>query len=144
MKYTIKKKYINNKEYIFDPVRKKFLINTPEEWVRQNFIQYLHNKKGYPLSLMSTENLTIVNNQKNRTDIICHNRQGKAILLVECKSEKIIINNNAFDQAQNYNSVIKANYIIITNGIKTLCFHIKNQKSKLIKKIPCYTDLINI
>ena len=66
MKYTIKKKYIDNKEYIFDPIRKKYIVNTPEEWVRQNFIEYLHNEKEFPISLMSIENLTIVNKQKKK------------------------------------------------------------------------------
>tara|TARA_Y100000589_G_scaffold166421_1_gene158454 strand:- start:336 stop:770 length:435 start_codon:yes stop_codon:yes gene_type:complete len=144
LKYTIKKKYINNKEYIFDPIRKKYIVNTPEEWVRQNFIRYLHNEKEYPISLMSTENLTIVNKQKKRTDLICYNNKGNAILLIECKSEKINLNNKTFNQVQNYNHKINADYIIITNGIKTLCFKVENQKPSIVKKIPQYTDLINI
>ena len=128
MKYTIKKKYIDNKEYIFDPIRKKYIVNTPEEWVRQNFIEYLHNEKEFPISLMSIENLTIVNKQKKRTDLVCYNNKGNAILLIECKSEKINLNNKTFDQVQNYNYKINADYIIITNGIKTLCFNVENQK----------------
>ncbi len=141
MKYTIKKKYINNKEYIFDPIRKKYLINTPEEWVRQNFIHYLHVKKGYPLSLMSTEKLTIINNQNTRSDIICYNKTGKPILVVECKAEKINLNNDVFNQVQNYNFSLKANYVIITNGKKTLCFYIKNEKVNVLKKIPDFSKL---
>ena len=144
MKYTIKKKYIDNKEYIFDPIRKKYLINTPEEWVRQNFINYLHTQKGYPLSLMSTEKLTIINNQYSRADIICYNNLGDPILVVECKSEKINLNNSVFDQAQNYNAILKASHVIITNGRKTLCFFIKNKKIKLMKKIPEFTKIKEI
>jgi len=144
LKYTIKKKYIDNKEYIFDPIRKKYIVNSPEEWVRQNFIEYLHNEKEYPISLMSIENLTIVNTQKKRTDLVCHNSKGKAILLVECKSEKIELNNKTFNQVQNYNYKINADYIIITNGIKTLCFKVENQKPLIVRKIPKYNDLINI
>ena len=141
MKYTIKKKYIKNKEYIFDPIRKKYLINTPEEWIRQNFINYLHTKKGYPLSLMSTEKLIIINNQKTRADIVCYNKTGNAILVVECKAKKINLNNDVFDQAQNYNSILKSNYVIITNGEKTLCFFIKNKAIKLMKKIPDFSKI---
>ena len=141
MKYTIKKKYIENKEYIFDPIRKKYLINTPEEWIRQNFINYLHIKKGYPLSLMSTEKLIIINNQKTRADIVCYNKTGNAILVVECKAKKINLNNDVFDQAQNYNSILKSNYVIITNGEKTLCFFIKNKGIKLMKKIPDFSKI---
>ena len=141
MKYTIKKKYINNKEYIFDPIRKKYLINTPEEWVRQNFIYYLHIQKGYPLSLMSTEKLIIINNQNTRSDIVCYNKTGKPIVVVECKSEKINLNNDVFNQAQNYNFILKTNYVIITNGKKTLCFYIKNKKVNILKKIPEFSKL---
>tara|TARA_S200000501_G_C20858732_1_gene758753 strand:- start:1908 stop:2342 length:435 start_codon:yes stop_codon:yes gene_type:complete len=140
LKYTIKKKHINNKEYIFDPIRKKYLINTPEEWIRQNFIHYLHTKKGFPLSLMSSEKSTIINNQNNRSDIVCYNTLGKPILVVECKSEKVNLNPNVFEQAQNYNSVLKAKYVIITNGKKTLCFYI-NKKATVVKKIPNYLQI---
>ena len=93
---------------------------------------------------MSIENLTIVNKQKKRTDLVCYNNKGNAILLIECKSEKINLNNKTFDQVQNYNYKINADYIIITNGIKTLCFNVENQKPFIVKKIPKYTDLINI
>lgn len=144
MKYTIKKKHINNKEYIFDPIRKKYLINSPEEWVRQNFIHYLHNQKGYPLSLMSTEELTIVNNQKNRTDIVCYNELGQAILVVECKSEKIKLKDNVFHQVQNYNSRLKSNYLIITNGKKTLCLYTKNKQVEIEKNIPTFSKIKNL
>ena len=141
MKYTTKTKYINNKEYIYDPIRKKYLINSPEEWIRQNFIEYLHNKKGFPISLMATEKLTKINSLKNRSDIVCFNRQGKPILLVECKSEKIILDSNVFEQAQNYNSVLKTKYILITNGRKTLCFYINNNQAKCLKKVPNYNEI---
>ena len=143
MKYTIKKKYIDDKEYIFDPVRKKYLINTPEEWIRQNFIHYLHTKKGFPLSLISTEKLTIINNQNTRSDIVCYNNLGKPILVVECKSEKINLNNTVFNQVQNYNSILKAKYIIITNGKKTLCFYINDKHVNLLKKIPDFSQIKN-
>lgn len=144
MKYTIKKKYINNKEYIFDPIRKKYLINSPEEWIRQNFIHYLHTKKGYPLSLISTEKLTIVNKQNHRTDIVCYNKKGRPILVIECKSEKIKLNNNVFNQVQNYNLILKANYVIITNGKKTLCFYIEKKQVKIMKKIPEFHEIKNL
>ena len=144
MKYTIKKKYINNKEYIFDPIRKKYLINSPEEWIRQNFIHYLHTKKGYPLSLISTEKLTIVNKQNHRTDIVCYNKKGRPILVIECKSEKIKLNNNVFNQVQNYNLILKANYVIITNGKKTLCFYIQKKQVEIMKKIPEFHEIKNL
>jgi len=141
MIYQIKTKIIDGAEYIFDYTRNKYLINTPEEWVRQNFIIYLHAKKGYPISLMSTEKKTIINGINCRSDIICYNRDGKAILIVECKSQKTIINNKTFDQLINYQTSIKANYMIITNGKKTICFTINKKELKLLKKIPVYKKI---
>tara|TARA_B100001250_G_C19609806_1_gene704403 strand:+ start:376 stop:801 length:426 start_codon:yes stop_codon:yes gene_type:complete len=141
MIYQIKTKIIDGAEYIFDYTRNKYLINTPEEWVRQNFIIYLHKKKGYPISLMSTEKKTIINGINFRSDIVCYNRDGKAILIVECKSQKTIINNKTFDQLINYQTSINANYMIITNGKKTICFIINKKELKLLKKIPIYKKI---
>jgi len=141
MIYQIKTKIIDGAEYIFDYTRNKYLINTPEEWVRQNFIIYLHAKKGYPISLMSTEKKTIINGINCRSDIVCYNTDGNAILIVECKSQKTIINNKTFDQLINYQTSIKANYMIITNGKKTICFIINKKELKLLKKIPIYKKI---
>jgi len=138
MIYQIKTKIIDRVEYIFDYTRKKYLVNTPEEWVRQNFIIYLHTKKGYPINLMSTEKKTIINGMNCRSDIVCYNRNGKALLIVECKSQNIKITNNTFDQLINYQTSIQANYMIITNGRKTICFTINHNKLELLDTIPVY------
>tara|TARA_Y100001954_G_scaffold45571_1_gene47485 strand:+ start:193 stop:618 length:426 start_codon:yes stop_codon:yes gene_type:complete len=141
MIYKIKTKIINNIEYIFDYTRKKYIQNSPEEWVRQNFILYLYKKKGYPINLMSTEKKTKINGINFRTDIVCYNKIGKPILLIECKSQNIKINIKTFDQLINYQSSLNANYMVITNGNKTICFNIKNNKINLIKKIPLYREV---
>ena len=141
MIYKIKTKIINNIEYIFDYTRKKYIQNSPEEWVRQNFILYLYKKKGYPINLMSTEKKTKIYGINFRTDIVCYNKIGKPILLIECKSQNIKINIKAFDQLINYQSSLNANYMVITNGNKTICFNIKNNKINLIKKIPLYREV---
>ena len=141
MIYKIKTKIINNIEYIFDYTRKKYIQNSPEEWVRQNFILYLYKKKGYPINLMSTEKKTKINGINFRTDIVCYNKIGKPILLIECKSQNIKINIKTFDQLINYQSSLNANYMVITNGNKTICFNIKNNKINLIKKIPLYSEV---
>ena len=141
MIYKIKTKIINNIEYIFDYTRKKYIQNSPEEWVRQNFILYLYKKKGYPINLMSTEKKTKINGINFRTDIVCYNKMGKPILLIECKSQNIKINIKTFDQLINYQSSLNANYMVITNGNKTVCFNIKNNKINLIKKIPLYREV---
>ena len=138
MIYQIKTKIVNGIEYIFDYTRSKYLQNTPEEWVRQNFIIYLNQKKSYPINLMSTEKKTKINGLICRSDIICYNPKGDPILIVECKSGKINITNKTFDQLTNYQSSIQASYMVITNGKKTICFFIKKDEIILLKKIPEY------
>ena len=141
MIYQIKTKIINNNEYIFDYTRKKYIQNSPEEWVRQNFIIYLNKKKGYPISLMSTEKKTILNGLNLRSDIVCYNKIGKPILLIECKSQNIKINMKTFDQLINYQKSVNANYMAITNGKKTFCFNIIDSKINFINDIPLYENL---
>lgn len=141
MIYQIKTKIINNNEYIFDYTRKKYIQNSPEEWVRQNFIIYLNKKKGYPISLMSTEKKTILNGLNLRSDIVCYNKTGKPILLIECKSQNIKINMKTFDQLINYQKSVNANYMVITNGKKTFCFNILDGKINFINDIPLYENL---
>ena len=131
----------NNKEYLFDVVRKKYVINHPEEWVRQHIIHFLNKEKGYPISLMSVEKKTELNNMPKRCDIVCYNNKGEALLLIECKSHNISLKNSAFYQSINYQNVIKAKYVIITNGKTHYCFKIKNNKVIFEKKIPDYNDL---
>ena len=90
---------------------------------------------------MSTEKKTKINGINFRTDIVCYNKMGKPILLIECKSQNIKINIKTFDQLINYQSSLNANYMVITNGNKTICFNIKNNKINLIKKIPLYREV---
>ena len=125
----------NGKEYIFDVVRKKYILNQPEEWVRQHTIQYLNIKKGYPISLMSIEKKNAINNINKRCDIICNDKYGNPLLLVECKAMTIEISPNAFDQTINYHNKIKAKYLLITNGNKHYCFKIINREIIFLNKI---------
>ena len=131
----------NGKEYIFDIVRKKYVRNQPEEWVRQNIIEYLNKKKGYPVSLMSIEKKNTINNIKKRCDIVCNNQNGEPLLLVECKAQNITLNSKVFDQSINYQNSLKARFTVITNGKNHYCFKI--QKGGLIfsKTIPSYREL---
>tara|TARA_B100001250_G_C19768606_1_gene775987 strand:+ start:145 stop:567 length:423 start_codon:yes stop_codon:yes gene_type:complete len=131
----------NDKEYIFDIVRKKYIINTPEEWVRQHTIKFLNTKKGYPTSLMSIEKKTTINNISKRCDIICYNNNNKPILLVECKSQNVKLNKETIHQSLNYQKVVKAKYIMITNGTNHFCFYLESDHIKFLKQVPSYRDL---
>tara|TARA_B100001250_G_scaffold343037_1_gene311533 strand:+ start:274 stop:696 length:423 start_codon:yes stop_codon:yes gene_type:complete len=139
----MKIKIEDGEEYIFDIVRKKYVRKQPEEWVRQNIIQFLNIEKGYPISLMSIEKKNVINNIKKRCDIICSDQNGNPLLLVECKSMTIKLNTDAFNQSIIYNKRVKAKYILITNGIKHHCFAIINGDIILKKTIPSYQECIN-
>tara|TARA_B100001115_G_scaffold82211_1_gene60541 strand:- start:342 stop:788 length:447 start_codon:yes stop_codon:yes gene_type:complete len=139
---NLKVEEINSKKYIFDFTRKKNLILTPEEWVRQNIVSYLANDLNYPKGLIKTESSIKYNNLKKRSDIIVRDRKMGFYLLVECKSYKLKINKDFFKQVSIYNKIYKSRYIMISNGMDHyVCeFFLKEKKYKFLKSIPVFTD----
>jgi len=136
--YSIKLKKEHNKTLIFDPVRKKYIVLTPEEWVRQNFIQFLIQEKGYPASLMAIEMGIDVINTKKRCDIVLYNNKGLPHIIVECKAPSIKISQDTFDQIARYNMTLKTELLIVTNGMEHyICMmdH-KNKRYQFLKNIP--------
>jgi len=127
-------KIIKKKEkfYIFDETRKKNIFLTPEEWVRQHFIQYLIQEKKYPKSLIAVEKEIKVNNLKKRFDILVFNKKGEHEIIVECKSAKIKITQVTFDQIARYNLQLKANYLIVTNGLEHYFCKMDFEKQKYV------------
>ena len=129
---------------ILDPLRRKYVTLTPEEWVRQNFIQYLINEGKYPAGLLGVEVMYRHNKLKRRVDILVHNRSGEPVMLVECKSPDIKIDEKVFDQIVCYNMKYKVPYIVVTNGIVNYAcrvFHNENRYEFLLV-IPLYEDLL--
>ena len=112
-------KFKNNEKYtlIFDELRKKNVVLTPEEWVRQHFVQFLILKKKYPPSLIAIEKQLIINNLKKRTDILIFSPNGLPNIIVECKAPQIKITQDTFDQIARYNLKLNANFLIVTNGL---------------------------
>ena len=139
--YNFKLKKNNNKTYIFDEIRKKWIFLSPEEWVRQNFVMYIKSK-GYPLSLMNIEKGFSINRVSKRYDIVVFNQIGKVNILVECKSFKQKILNNHFDQIMRYNIELKSTYLVVSNGINHyfLRFDIDNRKHEFIDDLPLYLE----
>ena len=133
-------KIVNQTTQIFDEVRKKYLKLTPEEWVRQNFIQYLNKEKKYPMSLMGVEKMVKYNDLKTRADIVLYNTDGKANIIVECKSPDVKITQDTFNQIAKYNSQLKVKYLVVTNGMKHYCCktHYKTDEIVFLEEIPNY------
>ena len=138
--YTFRFKNSENKRLIFDQIRKIFVVFQPEEWVRQNCIQYLIQEKKYPISLINVEKELKLNNLKKRYDIVVFNSDGTIHLIVECKSPKININQSTFDQIARYNMTLKASYLMVTNGINHYYCQMdfEEERYQFLKDIPEY------
>jgi len=138
--YSFRLKNSKNKRLIFDEIRKKFMVLQPEEWVRQHCVQYLIQVKKYPKSLINIEKELHVNDLKKRYDIVVFNSDGSIHLIVECKAPKITINQTTFDQIARYNLALKANYLMITNGLNHYycIMDFKNERYQFLKDIPDY------
>jgi len=139
--FPAKVKQVDGKAMIFDIIRKKYVQLTPEEWVRQNFICYLINFLDYPKSLIKVESGLRYNKLLKRSDILVFNRDIEPLLLVECKSYESKITQNVVDQAAVYNRSLNARYLLVTNGIKHLCWEINDGGNQLLEEIPRYDDL---
>ena len=118
---------------------------TPEEWVRQNFIQYLINEGKYPPGLLGIEVPFRLNKLKKRADILIHNRSGEPVMIVECKRPDIIINEGIFDQIVDYNMEYRVPYLIVTNGMDHYACKIDHilRKHEFLLVIPLYVDLLS-
>ncbi len=138
--FSFKFKSMENKLYIFDILRKKYVVSTPEEWVRQNFAQYLIQNKNYPKSIIAIEKQLNVNNLFKRTDILIFDKNGNPDIIVECKAPSVKIDQKAFDQIARYNLKLNANYLIVTNGLQHFYCKIDYvlKKYHFLKDIPPY------
>ena len=127
--------------YLFDPIRKRWFQNTPEEWVRQNLLLFLHFYHGYPLGLMEVEKQIKLFSTVKRVDIICNDNTFKPRLIVECKSPRIKINEVVFDQVIDYNMALNVEFLFISNGLKHFVIKFINGKTEFLKKIPDFDQL---
>jgi hypothetical protein len=129
--------------YIFDDIRKKHLVLTPEEWVRQHFIQYLINDRKFPKALIQVEGGLSLNQLQKRTDIVVFDHSGERIMVVECKAPEIKISQAVFDQAARYNSVHKTRWLVVTNGLRHCYARIDhgNSSFRFCEELPQFKDL---
>lgn len=136
--YTFRFKNSENKVAIFDVIRKKFIILTPEEWVRQHTVQFLLEEKKYPKSYINVEKLIKVNDTSKRYDIAVFKPNGELFLLIECKAPEVSISQDTFDQIARYNLKLKAEYLMVTNGLNHyFCqMDFENEKYVFLKELP--------
>lgn len=138
--YRFRFKSSENKVLIFDIIRKKFVVLQPEEWVRQNCIHYLLEDKGFPKSLINVEKELKINDIRKRYDIVVFKPDGDIYLIVECKAPQININQIVFDQIARYNLTLKADYLMVTNGLNHYYCQMNFEKElyQFLRDIPAY------
>lgn len=136
-KYQFRFKQTENSVYIFCTIRKKWLILTPEEWVRQNIVQFLIQEKNYSKSAINTEIIVEVNGMKKRADIIVFKKE-KPFLIVECKAPSVLISQSTFDQIARYNLQIDADFLMVSNGLNHYYCQMdfENQKYIFLNELP--------
>ena len=140
--YSFRIKTENGKQFIFDTIRKKFIVLTPEEWVRQNFIQYLKKEKKYPENLMAVEKQIMVNGKQRRFDLLIYLRNGQPYLIAEFKAPNVKITQDAFDQVVRYNMALRVERVIVSNGLQHFACEIDYVKNDFIylPEIPEYCE----
>ncbi len=141
--FDINVKKIDGKISILDPLRRKFVALTPEEWVRQHFVNFLLREKGYPAALIANEIQIDLNKMKKRCDSVVYNRDLSPLMIIEYKAPDVDITQQVFDQIVRYNIVLKVKYLIVSNGLNHYCciMDYDKQSFNYLSDIPNYTDL---
>ena len=140
-KYNHKINFIDDKKYIFDPLRKKNILLTNEEWVRQNIISFLNKDLDIPMSHIAIEKGFVLNKLKKRFDLVVFDENGKIKILVECKSPYVELNQKSLDQLVIYNMKLNSKYLMLSNGLKHIFIKFKNGDFIKIENIPSYKNL---
>lgn len=140
--YNFRTKTENDKTLIFDGIRKKFVVLTPEEWVRQHFIEYLKKEKNYPETLMAVEKQIAVNGMQRRFDLLVYTRNGQPLLIAEFKAPEVKITQETFDQVVRYNMALKVEKIIVSNGLQHFACEIDYSKNSYayLPGIPVFVE----
>lgn len=129
--FAFRFKITENKTFIFDRIRKKFLLLTPEEWVRQHWVYFLLDIQQIPISMLSLEKTFVVGQRKKRFDLVVYQKNGSLWMLIECKQALVGITQLVFDQIQQYQTTLNANYMVVSNGINHHIFENKLNENKI-------------
>lgn len=132
------RQFEDGRREVLDPVRRRWVALTPEEWVRQQMICLLHTRYGYPMELMQVEGTITLNGLSRRCDIVVYSTSGQPQMIVECKEPNVKITQKVCDQACRYNMVLKVPCLVLTNGLNTIVVDVdfKEQKLSVLKDIP--------
>ncbi len=134
----------NNKRYVFDIIRKKYIVLSPEEWVRQNLLMFLIEEKSYPRNLIRVEQQLEGDDMFFRADAIVYDNKGKALMIIECKADNIKITQKVFEQVSKYNLHFKVEYLLVSNGKENyICkLNYTDKTYQFIDEIPNYEEIL--
>ena len=133
----------NGKLQVFDTLRRKYVVLTPEEWVRQQFVHYLIQHKSYPAECIGNEVSITLNGTKKRCDSVVYGCNAQPTMIVEYKSPQVDISQRVFEQISRYNLKLKVKWLIISNGLQHYCCRIdyENDTYEFVEDIPTYSDI---
>ena len=139
-KVALKTKSVEGTIQVFDVIRKKYFVLTPEDWVRQHFIHYLNTAKNYHMGLMEVEKMVKYNALKTRADIVLYTTEGKAKMIVECKAPNVKITQDTFNQIAKYNFKLKVPFLVVTNGMQHFCCKMDYEKNIncFLEEVPAF------
>ena len=141
--YPIKLSGTRQKPLIFDILRRKYVALTPEEWVRQHFVHFLIEHKGYPASLLANEVPLKIGDKSLRADTVLYDRDLQPRMIIEYKSPTITLTTHVLEQVNNYNMLLHVDYIIVSNGLQHFCYKMdyERQQYVLMEDIPPYQEI---
>lgn len=141
--YDYKIRTVNGKNQLFDPLRRRFVALTPEEWVRQHVVNYLITYKHYPAERLVNEAQIRLNGLTRRCDTVLYDKDVNPLVIMEYKAPTITIDQKVFEQVAAYNWVLKADYLIVSNGLSHYCcrYDYENQRVIFLEEIPAYDKL---
>ena len=141
--FQVKIAVTDGKKMVFDPLRRKYVALTPEEWVRQHFVHFLIQHKGYPSGLLANEVQLTLNGTRKRCDTVLYDRTRTPRMIIEYKAPTVPITRQVFDQITRYNIVLKVDYLIVSNGLEHYCCKVDYERfcCNFLKEIPDYAPL---
>ncbi|MCB0762471.1 MAG: type I restriction enzyme HsdR N-terminal domain-containing protein [Flavobacteriales bacterium] len=142
--YPFKLREVGGGHQIYDDIRQKWLLCTPEEWIRQHFVKFLEVELGYPRGLIALE-IGLPNGAKmQRADIVVYGKNQQPLVIVECKSPQVPLSTTTFEQAARYNAVLKVPILMVTNGLEHYCAQVDlvNASWKFLAEFPRYESLM--
>ena len=140
--FKLKLRKEKSQTFVFDIIRKTYVLLTREEWVRQHVIWFLIEEKKYPSGLIEVEKQITLFNTTKRVDILVRDKNLKPLLLIECKAEEVSLKQNEVNQLARYQLTLKAPYCMLTNGINQAIMKLEGDGLSFIEELPSYTDII--